>query len=145
MNRLHIHIGVSDLDRSIGFYTSLFGQEPHVKKPDYAKWQLDDPRVNFAVSTQAAKRGVDHLGIQVDSDAQLAEISGRLTAAGHGTRDEPGAACCYARSDKAWAADPEDLSWELFHTTGAIETYHGEEDSCCARPEKVEATACCGT
>jgi len=145
MNRLHIHIGVSNLDRSVDFYASLFGQDPDVKKPDYAKWLLDDPRVNFAISTQAAKRGLDHLGIQVESGAQLAEISGHLASAGHDTRDEPGAACCYARSDKAWAADPEDLSWELFHTTGAIDTYRGEQDSCCAETEATEATACCGT
>jgi len=145
MKRLHIHIGVTDLDRSLAFYTALFGQDPTVTKPDYAKWLLDDPRVNFAISTQAASKGIDHLGIQVDGADALKDISGRLGAAGEALRDEPGAACCYARSDKAWAADPEETSWELFHTTGAIETYHGEEDTCCDAPAKTATPACCGT
>ncbi len=144
MQRLHVHLGVSDLDRSIGFYTVLFGKAPSVQKPDYAKWQLDDPRINFAISTQAARKGVDHLGIQVDSDAALAALSDRLGAAGHAVREEPGAACCYARSDKAWTADPEDVSWELFHTIGAIETYRTPEDACCGTEAAAETTACCG-
>ena len=145
MNRLHIHLGVDDLDRSIGFYSVLFGQAPDVRKPDYAKWMLEDPRVNFAVSTQAAKKGIDHLGIQVASDADLEELSTRLDKAGQPVRDEPGAACCYARSNKAWSSDPQNLSWELFHTTGELETYRSEEEVCCATEAKPAPAACCGS
>ena len=145
MNRLHIHVGVSDLERSVDYYRALFGAEPAIRKPDYAKWLLEDPRVNFAISTQAAKKGVDHLGIQVDGDADLERLSARLNEAGQPLRDEPGAACCYARSNKAWSADPEQLSWELFHTTGEIASYHGEEDTCCTPQEETNQSACCGT
>jgi len=123
MKRLHVHTKVSDLDESIAFYTTLFGAAPDVVKPDYAKWMLDDPRVNFALSPSVADAGIGHLGIQVDDDAQLAEITGRLDAAGRQVARQQDAACCYARSNKSWAHDPQGVAWETFHTTGGITVY----------------------
>lgn len=138
MKRLHVHVSVDDLSRSIGFYSTLFGVEPTVVKPDYAKWMLDDPRVNFAISNRAAEIGVDHLGIQVESRAELAEVAGRLKTAGEATRDQENATCCYARSDKAWVKDPSGIEWETFHTFGDAVIY-GEDDA----PEAAPKAACC--
>lgn len=126
MKRLHVHVAVENLDRSIGFYSALFGAAPAVIKTDYAKWMLDDPRVNFAISDRAAVPGVDHLGIQVDSNEELMELAGRLKAAGETTRDQAAATCCYARSDKAWVKDPSGLSWETFFSFGEATSY-GED------------------
>ncbi len=126
MKRLHVHVGVADLDQSIGFYSTLFGAEPSVRKNDYAKWMLDDPCVNFAISTHNGHVGLDHLGVQAESQAELGEIAGRLKAADHALLEQSDAACCYTRSDKAWAIDPTGLRWETFHTSGAITTY-GED------------------
>ncbi len=123
MKRLHVHTKDSDLDESISFYTTLFGAAPDVLKPDYAKWMLDDPRVNFAISPAAADTGVHHLGIQVDDDAELAEITGRLEAAGRAFAKQQDAACCYVRSNKTWVNDPQGVAWETFHTTGEITVY----------------------
>ena len=154
MKRLHVHIAVEDIGRSIGFYSTLFGAEPTVRKDDYAKWMLDDPHVNFAISDRALTPGVDHLGIQVESGEELAQLAGRLKAAGETTRDQEGATCCYARSDKAWVDDPNGLRWETFFTFGEATSY-GEDQpgtvlaehkaSCCAPAETAAApaAACC--
>ena len=140
MKRLHVHVAVEDLAKSIGFYSTLFGAEPAVVKDDYAKWMLDDPRVNFAISHRARVTGVDHLGIQVESAAELADLAGRLKAAGEVTRDQEATTCCYARSDKAWVNDPSGLRWETFHTFGEAVTYGEDEpDVALAMPK----TACC--
>lgn len=122
MKRLHIHIGVQDLEKSIGFYSTMFAAEPTVTKPDYAKWMLDDPRVNFAIS-QRADHGVSHLGIQVENEAELAEVYGRLQAAERPILDEGATTCCYARSMKQWITDPQGIAWETFLTTGEAVDY----------------------
>ncbi|MCK6451183.1 MAG: VOC family protein [Alphaproteobacteria bacterium] len=126
MQRLHVHVAVNDLEKSIAFYSTLFNTAPAVLKPDYAKWMLDDPRVNFAISRCGATTGVDHLGIQVESDADLGAVAERLAAAGSEVAKQHQAACCYARSNKAWLKDPDGISWETFHTTAAATTY-GED------------------
>lgn len=155
MSRFHVHLNVADVQASIRFYSELFGTRPTVEKHDYAKWMLEDPKVNFAISTHGAQAGVDHLGIQVDEAGELAELSARLKAAGESTFDQENATCCYARSDKAWVSDPAGLRWETFHTFGEAVTY-GEDDvpamakmevsdaACCGAPRKAEpAPACC--
>ena len=157
MKRLHVHVAVENLTQSVRFYAVLFGQEPTVLKDDYAKWMLDDPRVNFAISDRAAAKGLDHLGIQVDSGEELAELAGRLHAAGEVTVDQTATTCCYARSDKAWVNDPTGLRWETFHTLGEAVQY-GEDlpvqapaaGACCAAstaatptPAMAPAQACC--
>jgi catechol 2,3-dioxygenase-like lactoylglutathione lyase family enzyme len=142
MKRLHVHVAVDNLDRSIGFYSTLFGAGPAVVKDDYAKWMLDDPRVNFAISDRARVAGVDHLGIQVDSNDELTELAARLKAAGETTRDQEATTCCYARSDKAWVNDPSGLRWETFFTFDGS-TEYGEDEPGAAKIEKPKA-ACCG-
>ena len=149
---MHVHVAVKDLAKSIGFYSTLFGAEPVVMKDDYAKWMLDDPRVNFAISDRAGAARVDHLGIQVESSEELAELSGRLKAAGDVTRDQESTTCCYARSDKVWVNDPSGLRWETFFTFGEA-TVYGEDEfgadqtskaACCApAPAVALTTACC--
>jgi catechol 2,3-dioxygenase-like lactoylglutathione lyase family enzyme len=144
MRRLHLHVTVEDLDRSIGFYSTLFGAQPSVAKPDYAKWMLEDPRVNFAISTRAgAAGGLDHLGIQTETAEELAALAGRLKAAGERTVDQTAATCCYARSDKAWVRDPSGLRWETFHTHGES-TVYGEDGAPAAAAVAAPApkTAC---
>ncbi|MGQ0675529.1 MAG: ArsI/CadI family heavy metal resistance metalloenzyme [Rhodospirillales bacterium] len=145
MNRLHVHVAVSDLDKSIAFYSTLFAAKPTVQKPDYAKWMLDDPRVNFAISQRGAAAGVDHLGIQVESDGDLGGVARRLQEAGEEVAEQREATCCYARSNKAWVKDPDGISWETFHTTGAATTY-GEDTTAKAAPavKPAEKTARCG-
>jgi catechol 2,3-dioxygenase-like lactoylglutathione lyase family enzyme len=124
MKRLHIHVGVSDLDRSIAFYSTLFGSAPNVVKADYAKWMLDDPRVNFAVSSgRHARKGIEHLGIQAEDGAELAEVYGRLASAGRPVLEEGATTCCYARSEKSWITDPDGVIWEAFHTIGEAASY----------------------
>jgi catechol 2,3-dioxygenase-like lactoylglutathione lyase family enzyme len=127
MKRMHVHVAVENLDQAIGFYSTLFGAEPAVVRDDYAKWMLDDPRVNFAISDRSAVHGVDHLGIQVDSREELDELAGRLKAAGSQTRDQEATSCCYAKSDKAWVNDPTGLRWETFYTFGEATSY-GEDE-----------------
>lgn len=147
MKRFHVHMTVRDLDQSIRFYATLFGAEPTVVKSDYAKWMLDDPRVNFAISTVAKTPGVDHLGIQVDGTDELGEVSGRLANAGQEFLQQSEANCCYAKSDKTWVADPQGVAWETFFTFGEATTYgedrgigpalaavEPEKTACCARP-----------
>jgi len=136
MQRLHVHIGVQDLDTNIRFYTSLFGAEPTVVKEDYAKWMLDDPRVNFAISTHSGKVGLDHVGIQAETHTELSDIEGRLNAAGIAGAAQVGTACCYARSDKYWTLDPQGIAWESFLTLGAVPTFN-------EAPEEQSASGCC--
>ena len=156
MKRFHVHVAVSDLRQSIRFYETLFGVPPTVAKADYAKWMLDDPRVNFAISSRStnAAEGVDHLGIQVDDERELAAIDGRLRDAEQAVQTQTDAQCCYARSDKAWSTDPSGLSWETFRTHGEITTYGTDlatrptAKACCvpapAQNETVAASSCCG-
>ena len=128
MKRMHLHVSVDDIDASIKFYSTLFGVVPEVVQSDYAKWMLDDPRVNFAISSRGASAGVDHVGIQVDDRGDLAELSARLKAAGEVTFDQEATTCCYAQSDKSWVSDPSGLRWETFFTFGDATTY-GEDES----------------
>ena len=124
MKRLHVHVGVENLDASIGFYSTLFGAEPAVVKPDYAKWMLEDPRVNFAISAgNHARKGIEHLGIQVESPGELGEVYGRLKAADRPVLEEGRTTCCYAKSEKSWIADPDGVVWEAFLTDGEATTY----------------------
>ena len=141
MKRFHVHVAVPDLTESIGFYTTLFGAEPAVRKHDYAKWMLDDPRVNFAISQRGGSAGVNHLGIQVDSDGELESVHEKLIAAGRGITAEKGANCCYAVSDKYWVADAAGVAWETFHSLGSIPVYGSET---VATACGVGETACCG-
>lgn len=123
MKRLHVHVGVSDLVASISFYSTLFATAPSVVKPDYAKWMLEDPRVNFAISTGRDGVGVSHLGLQAENADELAEVSERLDAAGRPVLAEGATTCCYAQSDKSWISDPDGVVWEAFHTSGEATTY----------------------
>jgi hypothetical protein len=152
MKRLHVHVAVDDLTHSIGFYSALFAAQPSVIKTDYAKWMLDDPRVNFAISTRGRQSGLDHLGIQAENDDELKEIYARLRQAGGDIIEQGQAACCYAKSEKSWIDDPAGISWETFLTTGESTDYGdgtGErvarvahEKSCCAPQAAAPATAC---
>jgi catechol 2,3-dioxygenase-like lactoylglutathione lyase family enzyme len=124
MKRLHVHVGVSDLDQSIRFYSTLFAAAPTVVKEDYAKWMLDDPRVNFAISAgKHVRRGIEHLGIQVESTNELSEVYGRLKEADRPVLEEGATTCCYAKSEKSWIADPDGIVWEAFFTTGEATVY----------------------
>ena len=124
MKRLHVHVGVEELDRSIAFYSSLFGAEPSLVKPDYAKWMLDDPRVNFAISAgQHPAKGIQHLGVQAESIGELGEVYGRLKSAERPVLEEGRTTCCYAKSEKSWIADPDGVVWEAFFTDGQATTY----------------------
>jgi catechol 2,3-dioxygenase-like lactoylglutathione lyase family enzyme len=143
MKRLHVHVAVEDLTRSIGFYSTLFGAEPAVVKDDYAKWMLEDPRVNFAISDRARVPGVDHLGIQVESAEELGELAGRLKAAGETTRDQEATTCCYAQSDKAWVNDPNGLRWETFYSFGEATSYGEDVPDVVLRETAKPAAACC--
>jgi predicted enzyme related to lactoylglutathione lyase len=156
MKRMHIHVAVDDLGRSIGFYSALFDAQPAVTKSDYAKWMLDDPRVNFAISTRGREAGLDHLGIQVENKSELQEVYARLRKAGGTIIEQGETACCYAKSEKSWIDDPAGIAWETFHTTGENTDYGdgtGENDArvahakaCCVPQASVEpaaASACC--
>ncbi len=142
MKRLHVHVNVEDLAESIGFYSTLFAAEPTVLKVDYAKWMLDDPRVNFAISDRRDKAGINHLGIQVDDDEELSELSERLSAAGREVVEQKDAECCYAKGNKAWVTDPQGVAWESFATSGEIEIFGA--DTLNEMPE-AKSTACCET
>ena len=123
MSRLHIHIAVKDIEENIPFYTALFDHSPTVREQDYVKWELADPAVNFAISTHGVRTGLDHVGLQADSDAELQSIQARLQQAGIGGREQKDATCCYARSDKYWIKDPQGIAWETFHTLDSIPTF----------------------
>ena len=155
MNRFHVHLNVADLGGSIRFYNELFGAEPVVRKPDYAKWMLEDPRINFAISNTGRAPGIDHLGLQMDSGEELAALGKRLQAAGGTLVPEHATVCCYARSDKTWTEDPQGTRWETFHTTGEATTYHAGEAACATddascspdvaaiKPRPAGTTSCC--
>jgi catechol 2,3-dioxygenase-like lactoylglutathione lyase family enzyme len=157
MKRMHVHVSVDDLTQSIRFYSTLFAAEPTVVKPDYAKWMLDDPRVNFAISARGGRAGLDHLGIQVETQDELREVHGRLRQADRPVLEEGVTTCCYARSEKSWITDPQGVSWEAFMTTGESTVYGDSADlgpirttsvsACCgpaAKAETAPVRACCG-
>ena len=156
MKRFHVHIHVDDLAQSIAFYSRLFAAEPARVEADYAKWMLDDPRVNFAISTRGDTPGLDHLGFQVDDAAELAQLKARAESADMALLDEGATSCCYARSEKHWITDPQGIAWEHFHTLGNIPVFNEagktpEAGACCApaaAPAAVPgrekaAVACC--
>ena len=142
MKRLHVHVSVHDLEQSIRFYSSLFASEPSVKKDDYAKWMLDDPRVNFAISNRSWKKGVDHLGIQAENGGELEELGARLAQADVSVTAQKGASCCYAKSDKYWTLDPQGIAWESFHTLDSAPVY-GADTRANSKPVEKAKTACC--
>ena len=143
MKRLHVHVGVNDLPESIRFYSTLFAAEPIVVKDDYAKWMLDDPRVNFAVSAgQHADKGIQHLGVQVESPEELGEVYGRLRAADRPVLEEGRTTCCYAKSEKSWIADPDGIVWEAFFTNGEA-TVYGDSPALGTLGDSVGEEKCC--
>jgi len=156
MKRLHVHVAVDDLAQATRFYSTLFAADPAVTKPDYAKWMLDDPRVNFAISARGAKPGVEHLGIQAETDDELREVYARLKSADAPVLVEGATTCCYAQSEKSWINDPAGVAWEVFHTTGGSAVYGGgpvTEDARLAStpsgmaipaPAAAAPRACCG-
>ena len=145
MKRLHVHVGVADLHQSIAFYSTLFGAQPTVAKPDYAKWKLEDPRVNFAISSGAHEgRGIEHLGIQVESREELGAVYGRLEAADRPVLEEGRTTCCYAKSEKSWIADPDGVVWEAFFTEGEATVYGDSPELGVLAEEAQAAPACCG-
>ena len=138
MKRLHVHIGVDDLTQSVGFYSALFAAQPTVIESDYAKWMLDDPRVNFAISQRGRAAGLNHLGLQAESAEELAGIREQFDAADVAAAvAEPGALCCYAKSDKHWVTDPQGIAWEAFHTLDSIPLFGAETE------KETAAAACC--
>jgi len=149
MKRFHVHVAVPDLQQGIRFYSTMFGAQPSVVKDDYAKWMLEDPRVNFAISQRGGEAGINHLGFQVDDPSELEDIHSRLQAADAGVTEEKNVSCCYARSDKYWVTDPAGVPWESFHSLGTVPFYHGEakeaeKGACCAPKAQVPArTTCC--
>jgi predicted enzyme related to lactoylglutathione lyase len=142
MKRMHVHLAVEDLRQSIGFYSALFATQPTVVKPDYAKWMLDDPRVNFAISTRGRQPGLDHLGIQVESQDELHDVCARLHAAGGNVVAQGQTACCYATSEKSWIDDPAGIAWETFLTTGETTEYG---DGTGGRDARVAHAKACGS
>jgi catechol 2,3-dioxygenase-like lactoylglutathione lyase family enzyme len=162
MKRFHVHVHVEDLAKSIGFYSKLFAAEPARVEADYAKWMLDDPRVNFAISTRGDKPGLDHMGFQVDDASELAELKARAESADMTLLDEGATTCCYAQSEKHWVTDPQGIAWEHFHTLGNIPVFNesskaveagarctpsvsAAQSACCApAAAPVAKAACCG-
>ena len=143
MKRLHVHVAVHDLQQSIRFYSALFAAEPSVKKDDYAKWMLDDPRVNFAISSRSPKTGVDHLGIQAENGTELDDIGSRLAQADVAVTAQKGASCCYAKSDKYWTIDPQGVAWEAFHTLDSVPMFGEDTRSRAAEANSAGKAACC--
>lgn len=148
MKRFHIHISVADLNRNVQFYSQLFNAEPTVLKEDYAKWALDDPAVNFAISNRAGQSGLDHVGIQTDTDKELTQLRERLETAGVKGVAQEGTTCCYTRSDKYWVQDPQGIAWETFHSLESVpvfrETRQDEsKDTCCTPGLSNSASSCC--
>lgn len=139
MKRFHVHVGVRDLDQSIGFYSALFGIQPSVHKTDYAKWMLDDPRINFAISTRSGKEGVDHLGLQAEDGTELAAIEAQIKQASQNVFEQKNTTCCYAAADKYWVQDPSGIAWEAFHTLASAPVF-GEH---AVSADPATQTACC--
>lgn len=146
MKRIHIHVGVEDIGQSINFYNSLFGTQPVKTKVDYAKWMLDDPRINFAISTRSGKTGVDHLGLQVDEPGDLDELRERMKTADMSVFDEGETVCCYAQADKSWVEDPSGIAWETFRTMADAKIFSeaakANEEACCT-PKNEAQPGCC--
>ncbi len=138
MKKMHLHIAVTDLAQSIAFYNTVFGAEPTVIKDDYAKWMLDDPAVNFAISSRSQQTGIDHIGIQTENAEELEALKTRMASAELAMVSQEGTTCCYAQSDKHWVQDPTGIAWETYHTLGNAPTFSGEEepasDSACCAP-----------
>lgn len=141
MKRFHMHMAVEDIDRNVKFYSTLFGAEPTVRKPDYAKWMLDDPRVNFAISTRGAKPGLDHVGIQVDNETELADIHSRLARADQDMLAQQATSCCYAKSNKYWVQDPQGIAWEAYQTLGEVPVFG--DGALAAQSKAGFKAACC--
>jgi catechol 2,3-dioxygenase-like lactoylglutathione lyase family enzyme len=150
MKRFHVNVSVGDIAEGVRFYSALFAAEPTVRKPDYAKWMLDDPRINFAISQRGYAVGVNHLGFQVDSADELAAMRAQLTRADHALVEQSGAACCYANSDKYWVTDPAGVAWETFHTLDDIPIYGADTEiapktgACCVPLAGTVNEPCCG-
>jgi len=140
MKRFHVHVGVEDLEKSMKFYSSMFGASPSVVKVDYAKWMLEDPAVNFAISTRAGTTGIDHLGLQTDDSTELAAMKACVESADLGVRDDGVTTCCYARSEKHWVTDPQGIAWEQFHSLGDIPVFR---EAVPADATAAAASACC--
>jgi len=149
MKRFHIHISVKELDKNIQFYSKMFNTEPKVIKPDYAKWELDDPALHFAISTRSSKLGLDHVGIQTDSNEELANLKTQLEAAGINGVAQENTTCCYARSDKYWVQDPQGIAWETFHSMEAVPLFNEQplvtssDSACCAPGLAPSKSKCC--
>ena len=148
MKRFHIHISVEDLNKNVQFYSQLFNTEPTVLKDDYAKWSLDDPAVNFAISNRASKAGLDHVGIQTETDEELTQLREHLEAAGVNGVAQEGTTCCYSRSDKYWIQDPQGIAWETFHSLESVPVFSEEqanesEGACCAPGLSNPTSTCC--
>jgi len=142
MKRMHVHVSVDNIPNAIGFYSALFAINPSVVKGDYAKWMLDDPRVNFAISSRGANPGLDHLGIQVESEGELQDVYSRLREAGQNIVEQGKTTCCYAKSAKAWVDDPAGISWETFFTRGESTNYGASFDK---GARIAHAKVCCGS
>ena len=142
MKRFHVHVAVQNLQENIRFYSSVFGAEPTVVKEDYAKWMVDDPRLNFAISTRRADLGVNHLGIQADSDTELKDLKVKLIAAQAPILAQNETSCCYAKSDKYWITDPQGIAWETFHTLNSVPVF-GEDSLNRGAVHKGERTSVC--
>lgn len=143
MKRFHVHVAVHDLEKSIRFYKAMFNAEPTVKRADYAKWQLEDPRLNFAISQRGAKTGVDHLGIQAENAAELEGLRSQLAQADVAIMDQKNATCCYAKSDKHWTIDPQGIAWESFHTLDSAPRYGDDRIADARMPAREAKAACC--
>jgi len=148
MKRFHVHVHVADLAQSIAFYSKLFAAEPTRREADYAKWMLDDPRINFAISARGGAVGVDHLGFQTDDAAELAELKGRARAADMALLDEGETTCCYARSEKHWVTDPQGVAWEHFHTLADVPVFSERQAEAAPRGKPIgipvkSASSCC--
>jgi len=151
MKRFHVHVAVDDLSKSIAFYSAVFGEEPAVVKTDYAKWMLEDPRVNFAISNRGQTPGINHLGFQAEDNAELEAIHANLQKADTAIQPEVGAHCCYAKSDKYWVTDPQGIAWETFHSLATIPLFGSAEPEAAAVEEasscgggQTSASSCCG-
>ena len=142
MKRFHLHLAVDDIEKNVRFYSALFGAEPAVLKPDYAKWMMEDPRVNFAISTRGAKAGLDHLGIQVEADDELDAMRSQMVAADAATVEHEDAACCYSTSSKYWVQDPQGIAWEAYHTLGTIPVF-GHDRATAIKVGAAKSGACC--
>lgn len=145
MKRMHIHVGVINIDESVQFYSALFGVAPAKLKTDYAKWMLDDPRINFAISTRTGKTGVDHMGLQVDDASELNALRAQMSAANISTHNDGETTCCYSKSEKSWVEDPNGIAWEAYHTMEDAQIFSHSDatpSSACCAPETKSQVAC---